>query len=406
MRHVLAVLFPLLVAGHAATQTMPNLIAPTLNSTLIDQSDHGTCTPLGNCATLLGPTGTWFWAGGSAWDPTNTAAWISNGSAMQRYGLNGCTPGCGPFVPPVAPGALVTGMDMHDGSNRLWLIDSTGWITEATNACPPVAINSWNTGLSITGTTATSAITIDELRGLVFYTTCDFAFGVGQVYVAPLANPGAWFQVSPLFDCMSLPTMVTGIACDAANSALYWTNGRGTHRWTYTYLPPMSGGPSVAFAPGTCCLQLAPMTEPYTDLSIRWAGATSMGGPCANGNCAPCPNVHLLRNAPLLGTTLQLGLDQCQPATFALCGVDFGPCNIGGAFPPLCGPLMLPMTAAMMPLGPNIPVGPGPCAASTTWLLPLPSNPAFVGMVLSSQCVSFCIPSGVSMSNCLTWVLQ
>ncbi|MBL8756129.1 MAG: hypothetical protein JNK15_22740 [Planctomycetes bacterium] len=401
MRHLLPVLFPLLAAGTAAAQTIPNLIAPTLNNTLIDQSIHGTCTPLGNCGSLQPGTGTWFWAGGSAWDSTNTGVWISNGSSLARYGMNGCTLQCGPFLPPVL--GWVTGMDMHDGNNRLWFIDSSGWIHEATNACPPVVVNSWNTGLPITGTTVTSAIAIDELRGLIFYTTCDFGFGNGWIRAAPLANPAAWFNVAPLFDCMPVPTLVTGLACDAANSALYWTNGRGTNRWTYNYNPT---GPTIAYTPGTCCLQLAPMPDPYTDLSIRWGGATSAGGPCANGACAPCPNVHLLRNAPLLGTNLQLGLDLCQPATFALCGVDFGPCNTGVAFPPLCGPLMLPMTAAMLPMGPNIPAGPGPCAASTTWILPLPSNPSFVGTVMSSQCLSLCLPNGTSMSNCLTWVLQ
>jgi hypothetical protein len=183
-------------------------------------------------------------------------------------------------------------MDMHDGNNQLWVIDSAGWITQCTNACPPIAQNSWNTGLPITGNWVTSAIAIDELRGLVFYSTCNFGMGQGQIYVAPLANPGAWFQSSPVFDCLPVPTLITGMAIDAANSALYWTTGRGTNRWTYTYNP---AGPSVAFTPGTCCLQIAPLPDPYTDLSIRWGGATPSGGPCANGACAPCPNVHVLR---------------------------------------------------------------------------------------------------------------
>jgi hypothetical protein len=117
--------------------------------------------------------------------------------------------------------------------------------------------------------------------------------------------------------------------------------------------------------------------------------------------------VHLLRNAPLLGSVLQLGLDFCQPLTLAMCAVDFGPCiSPGIGIPGLCGGVLLPLTPAMLPLGPNIPVGAGPCSATTTWFLPLPSNPSFVGTVMSSQCLSFCSPTGTSMSNCLTWVLQ
>jgi hypothetical protein len=210
--------------------------------------------------------------------------------------------------------------------------------------------------------------------------------------------------VTPVADCFSNPSLITGLACDAANSAIYWTDGRGTRRWNYTYNP---AGPSVSFGAQTCCIQVAPLGDPYTDLSIKWGGATSTGGPCANGACPPCPMLHSLRNAPLLGTTLQLGLDQAAPGTLALCAVDFGSCALTGPVPPpFCGPVLVPLTAAMLLMGPNVPAGAGPCNASTTWFLPLPSNPIFVGTPLCSQCVSLCAPTGTMMSNCLSWVLQ
>lgn len=406
---------PALAAAVATAQTAPNLIALTLNTPLIDQSIHGTCTPLGNCAPLVLPPPTSlpfpFWAGGTAWDSANNAVWATTGQVLARIGVTGCTPQCGPLpCPKSSPAAEATGMDMHDGNNELWIIDSAGIITRATNSCPPLTLTpSYNTGLPMSGFWVTSAIAIDELRGLVFYSTCDFQFGNGRIYAALISNPGAWFQFTPVTDCFPNPTLITGMACDAANGALYWTNGRSTFRWTYTYNP---AGPSVAFTPGTCCLQIAPLPDPYIDLSIKWGGATSVGGPCANGSCPPCPMVHTLRNAPLLGTTLQLGLDQAQPGTLALCGIDFGTCSTAGPFiPPFCGPVLLPLTAAMALLGPNIPVG-GPCLASTTFFLPLPSNPSFVGTPLCSQCVALCGATGTfpgggtMMSNCLSWVLQ
>lgn len=413
MRHVLSASFPLLLASAALAQTTPNLIALTLNTPLIDQSVHGTCTPLGNCAPLGLPLPTIvpfpFWAGGTAWDSANSAVWATTGQVLGRYGMNGCSVQCPPGpCPKSSPAAEATGLDLHDGNNQLWVIDSAGWITQCTNACPPVAGPSWNTGLALSGTTVTSAIGIDELRGLVFYSTCDFT-GSGRIYAALLSNPGAWFQFSPVFDCMTNPTLITGLAVDAGNSAIYWTNGRGTHRWTYTYNP---AGPSVAFTPGTCCLQIAPLPDPYTDLSIRWGGATPVGGPCANGSCPPCPMIHTLRNAPLLGSVLQLGLDQATPSTLALCAVDFGGCNPTGPFiPPFCGPILIPLTAAMLPMGPYIPAGPGPCNASATAFLPLPPNPTFAGTVMSSQWFTLCgasgtLSGGTQMSNCLTWVLQ
>ncbi|MFY9342009.1 MAG: hypothetical protein WAT39_05950 [Planctomycetota bacterium] len=410
MRIAPALLFAAAAAATAVAQTLPNLIAPTLSPTLnniqIHQSVHGTCTPLSICGTGLVPSPNFYWAGGSAWDSSSNALWVTNGTLLGRYGMNGCSLQCGPIPCPRSPLSEATGLDLHDGNNQLWVIDSGGWITQCTNSCPPAVINSWNTGLALAGNVATTAIAIDEIRGLIFYSTADFGAGSGRIYAALLSNPGAWFQFTPTFDCLPVPVLITGIACDAARGELYWTNGRGTHRWSYIYNP---AGPSVAFTPGTCCLNLAPFFEPYTDLSIRWGAATSTGGPCANGSCPPCPMVHLLRNAPLLGTTLQLGLDSAPVGAIAVCAVDFGACNPTGPVPPpFCGPILVPLTAAMLIMGPNITVntGGGVCGGSTTFPLALPGNPALVGTPLASQCAVLCAPSGTALSNCLSWVLQ
>lgn len=407
----LAIALCCLAPAAASAQTLPNLIGPTLNTPLIAEVQHGTCSPLGTCAPGLLPTTTFFWAGGSAWDSANAALWVSNGQQLGRFAVGTCTTQCGLVACPKSSAvAEATGMDLHDAANELWVIDDAGIITRATNACPPVTLTpSYNTGLGPAGFVRTSAIGIDELRGLVFYSTCDFASGTGRIYVAPIANPGAWFQFTPVSDCFPNPTLITGLAVDAGNAAIYWTNGRNTYRWTYVYNP---SGPSVAFTPGTCCILIAPPPDPFTDLSIRWGGATSNGAPCANGSCPACPMVHSLRNAPLLGTVLQLGLDFATPVTLALCAVDFGSCGgTGPTIPPFCGPILVPLTAAMLPMGPNIPVGPGPCGASTTWFLPLPANPAFAGTPLCSQCFTLCgasgtLGGGTQMSNCLSWVLQ
>jgi hypothetical protein len=406
-----ATLLALAAALPLAAQTTPNLIAPTLNTPLIHESIHGSCTPLGTCTPtgLPVPTATPFpfWAGGSAWDSAAGALWVTTGQILIKQDMNACTTICGPIQCPRTPGSDATGLDLHDGNNELWVIDSAGWITQCTNACAPVVLNTWNTGFPLTGTIATSAIGIDELNGLVFFSVCNFT-GSGRIYVAPLANPGAWFAFTPVFDCFPNPTLITGLAVDAANGAIFWTNGRGTYRWTYTVAP----GPSVTFTPGTCCLQVAPFTDPYIDLSIRWGGATSTGTPCANGSCPACPMVHSLRNAPLLGTTLQLGLDQATPSTLALCAVDFGTCMTAGPLvAPFCGQILVPLTPGLFVLGANIPVGAGPCNASTTWLLPLPSNPIWAGTQMCSQVFTLCgasgtVGGGTQMSNCLSWVLQ
>lgn len=411
--HLLALLpCPLWTAATRA-QTIPNLIGPTLNTPVIHESLHSNCTQLNTCTPPgmpppLQTPAVFYWPGGSAWDSATTSLWVTTGFVLGRYGMNGCTVTCAPGACPVStPGAQATGLDLHDGANQLWILDDAGGITRCTNACPPAPVAlPCNTGLGVAGFTATTAITIDELRGLVFYTTSDFALGSGTIHVAPIATPCAWFQATPVQDCFNNPSLITGIAVDAGNSALYWTNGRGTFRWTYAYNP---AGPSVTFTPGTCCIQQAPFADPYIDLSIRWGGATSTGQPCANGACPTCPMNHLLRNAPLLGTTLQLGLDNAPVGQPAWCVVGVGSCGSGGGgtvIPPLCGTPLVPMTAATLTLGANVPTGSAVCNGTTTFLLPIPPNPNLVGLPLASQCVTLCPPVGTSMSNCLSFVLQ
>jgi hypothetical protein len=402
---------PLLLLGSALAAQ--NLIGLTLNSPRIIETSHSTCTLLSNCGPIgpfpippvTPPTST-YWPGGAAWDAANNGVWVTTGSALALMTPGTCTLTCGPINCPRSPGSLTTGLDRHDTTNEIWGIDDGGWITTftASSSCATTIQNAWNTGLVVAGNLATTGITIDELRGLVFYSTADFGAGSGSIYVAPIATPGAWFQVTPVQDCFTTPSLVTGLAADASNAVLYWTNGRGTFAWGYTYNP---SGPSVTFTPGTCCLQVAPFPDPYIDLAIRWAAPTPTGGPCANGSCQPCPMVHTLRTVPLLGSVLQLGLDQAEPNTLTLCAIGFGPCNAAGpVIAPFCGPLMVSLPVPVV-LGPGIPVGPGPCGASHTEFLPLPNGPpALVGTVLSSQFVSLCAPSGTAMSNCLSWVLQ
>jgi hypothetical protein len=310
----------LLLTAVATGQTLPNLIGPTRNSPLIVQANHATCTQLSTCGPIaLPPTTTFYWAGGSAWSSSDSSLWVTTGQQLARFPVPGCTPACGPIpCPKSSATAEATGMDMHDGLNQLFIIDSAGWITSATNACSPVVQNQWNTGLALAGFTATSAITIDELRGLVFYTTCNFATGAGMLYVAPLSNPGAWFQATPLADCFTNPTLVTGIACDAGGARLFWTNGRGTMRWDYAYNP---AGPSVSYTPGACCIQVTPFCGqfliPMSGAMIVFGPNTPVGGsPCLASTTwfLPLPGNPIFAGTPLTSQCVPL----CSPSGTAM----------------------------------------------------------------------------------------
>jgi len=405
MRNILAPLLVLLPVAATIAQTPPNLIGITRNTPLIAQSNHATCTPLGTCTPAGLPPSTFAWSGGSAWDSQTSSLWATSGQLLGRYNMNTCTVSCPPGpCPKSSAAAEATGLDLYDSANQLWVIDDAGWITRCSNTCPPTVLNSCNTGLALSGFTATTGITIDELRGIVFYSTADFAVGSGLIYAAMLATPCVQFQSTPTIDCFLNPNQITGLAVDAGNSILYWTNGRGTFAWGYTYNP---AGPTVTFTPMSCCVQVAPFPDPYTDLSIRLGGATSTGAPCANGSCPACPMLHSLRNAPLLGTTLQLGLDQAPVGMPAWCVIGLGSCATTGPMPPpLCGPVLVPLIAATVTLGLQVTTGTIGCTGTTTFLLPLPPNPALAGLPLASQCITLCPPTGTSLSNCLSWVLQ
>lgn len=405
--HTRAVLAALSLTLPALAQSPPNLLGLTLNTSSIFQGSHTTCTPISVCPTGQPSTGLFLWQGGTAWDSQSLSAWVSNGNLVGRYDPATCATTCAPIPCPRTAGSDVCGLDLYDSGNQLWVIDSLGVITRCTNACPPVFVTNHTIFPPLPLHTPTG-ISIDELRGLVFFSAVDFASGTGdgRIYVAPLTNPGAWFQFTPVTDCFSTGNhRITGLAVDAGNRTIYWTNGRGTFAYTYTYTGTPTPG-SVTLTPGSCCISLAPVGDPLIDLSIRWGGATPSGMPCASGTCPSCPMLHSLRNAPLLGTTLQLGLDLAPVGVPAWCLLNIGSCaGTAGTIPPLCGPILVPLPGAVT-LGFQITSGGLGCTGTTTFLQPLPSNPLLAGLPLATQCVALCPPTGVTLSNCLSFVLQ
>src|SRR6185503_15942484 len=202
--------------------------------------------------------------------------------------------------------------------------------------------------------------------------------------------------------CFTAFGAITGLACDWGNQILYATDGNGTVAMNYTWIAP-----TLTVTSFTCC-GTAAVVDPLIGLAIRPGRATSVGQPCANGTCPPCPQIHSLANDPVLGNTqFRLALDQAPQNAFALVAIGAGPCMAPGiGAPPLCGPLYtIPLLGT---IGPNPTGGFAPCSGATMFNLPLPVGPGLAGLVFSSQCVTLCIgrPGGFAMSNCLSWQLQ
>lgn len=390
----------------AIAQTPNNLIGLTRATPLVLQRDHAACANLPPCApagfpAVLGPA----YAGGTAWDPQRNAVWISNGQAMAFVNPDTCAYLCPPFPAPLMSGnAFVTGLENVESLNQVWMLDSFGNLYQCTYSCPPVPISVCNTGLPLTATNATGGLAVDECNRLVFYTYSDWTTGATRLHVAPMATPCAWTQVFAVTGCGTTAIRpITGLGVDGCNEVLYLTDGVTTIAWSYT----VAGG-IVTMGPKTCCTLPPPAPgDMFVGLAVRSGRATSLGGPCANGACPPCPMVHTLLNSPNLGNAnFALSLSGAPFNSLVWVNIGAGPCGPGAVLPPLCGPLWTgPSLGTIGPIA--TPAGLG-CGASVVFPLGLPVIPGLCGAVLSSQCLAICggTPMGTSLSNCLSWELQ
>ncbi|MBM4063626.1 MAG: hypothetical protein FJ265_21385 [Planctomycetes bacterium] len=348
------------------------------------------------------------WAGGTAWDPVTSGAWVTDGKQLGKFS-DACVMQCQPRpILSLSPTAYMTGLEVAEGRNQLVILDSEGWLHFYGNTCPPGFQSMCNTGLVPAPTqTNTSGLAIDEGLGLVFISYCDFATGANSIAVSDLQNPCMILcQFTPP-PCPSIFDAITGLAVDWGRRILYATDGSGTMAMEYTPYSPITG--CVTIINWTCCPG-GYTPDHLVGLAVRPARETSMGQPCGNGACPPCPNVHSLGNDPNLGNAqFHLRLDQAPVGSLAWCLIGAGPCSAPGVQPPpLCGPVYTqPLLGT---LGPNPVIGPGgPCTGSTRFAFPLPLNATLAGWTLSSQCVAICAAAagiGTAVSNCISWTLQ
>jgi len=401
---LLALLAPFFAAVTTA-QTPPHLVGVTRNVPMLRHQSHAPCGVLSQCPLPMpSSAGLPPYVGGTAWDPVRPGAWVSNGLLLAKFD-DTCGPMCGPMpIPTLGPNAFITGMEVVEGLNQLWMIDSLGLLHFYTNACPPAPLGTCNTGLGPTAIgNVTTGLAVDELNGIVFISYPVFPAGPNRIVVSLLATPCAPVSQFVLPPCFAGFGAVLGLACDWGNQVLYATDGVTTVGMNYVW-----AAPNVLPGPVTCCPTTA-VVDPMIGLAIRPGRATSVGQPCANGSCAPCPQIHSLRNDPCLGNAqFTLGLDQAPSSALALLAVGIGPCMLPGVGgPPLCGPLYtVPLLGT---IGPNLTGGVGVCNGTTNFTIALPVAPGLAGQVFSSQCVTICLGGGVlgfGMSNCLSWQLQ
>lgn len=397
----------LLAAVELAAQAPNNLIGLTRTTPLLNQRDHNACAQLPFCAVPGFPPAVAVpYAGGTAWDPMRAGAIISNGQLIAEVDPATCSYICPPSpAPTTSPNALVTGLEVVESLNEVWLLDSFGALVRMNYGCPPVPFSTCNTGLPLTTTNATGGLAVDEKNRFVFYGYSDWTTGLSTIHVAPMAAPCQIVQTAAPAPCpLSVPLRgITGLAVDAVAQVLYITDGFQTIGWSYVV-----GGVAVVFGPQTCCLLPPPAAgDLMIGLAVRTGRETSVGTSCATGTCPSCPMVHSLRNSPNLGNAaFTLGLDGVPLSSFAICGIGVGPCfTAGPVIAPFCGPILVQAPLAAT-LGPVFTAAGAGCTGVANFGLPLPMNPFFAGLVLSSQCVAFCGASGNTLSNCISFELQ
>ncbi len=403
---LLAAFFPFLAAT-LHCQTPDHLVGITRNAPFLRHHDHQNCALIGQCGLAGMPPSTPLpaFVGGTAWDPTRSGAWVSNGLLIAKYD-DTCAMQCAPMAIPTLPaGGFVTGLEVVEGQNQLWMIDNFGNLHRYTNACPPMPLGVCNAGLMpMAVTQVTTGLAVDEGLGLVFVAFPDFAAGINWISVALLTNPCVQLSRFPAPPCFAAFGTILGLACDWGKRILYATDGQSTIAMTYAWAPP-----NMVVMGFNCCAGPAG-ADPMIGLAVRPGRATSVGGPCASAPCPACPMTHTLGNDPNLGNAaFRLDLNGAPAGSFAWCLIGQGPCMVPGIAPPppFCGPIhTIPYLGA---LGANATGGIAVCDGATTFNLPLPLTSALAGSVYSSQCIALCVGGGTfgfTQSNCLSWELQ
>ena len=367
------------------------------------------CSFLSQCQLLgMPPAGNLPFVGGTAWDPRRPGAWVTNGQVLAKYS-DDCSLQCGPMpIPSLSTvSTYITGLEVIDGSNQLWMIDNQGDLHFYSNTCPPVHLGGCNTVLTPTPTPVlqvTTGLAADEGLGLVFISYPDLLSGLTRIAVNDLSNPCQQVDMVFVPPCASTFGPVTGLACDWGRQILYATDGISIEAMHYAW-----NGSNLTILNHYCCPAIT-VAEPMIGLAVRPGRATTLGSPCANGSCPACAMVHTLINDPVIGNAqFKLRLDDAFGNSFSFCLIGDGPCHVPGVSTPIfCGPIYtVPFLGY---LGANLISGPSICGGGTTFDLPLPLTPSLVNGVYSSQCVNLCVGPGgglgFAMSNCLSWELQ
>lgn len=393
------------IGSLATAQSPDHLVGITRNLGDLRRLSQPACNVLATCSPAGFPSaaGMPATAGGTAWDPIHSGAWISNGQFLACVD-DACNYLCTPFaVPGMNPNNFIAGLEVVESRNELWLVDSNDTLRVYSLTCPPVPLRSCQV-VFIDPTLVSTGLAVDELGGQVFYSRFQPVTGSTVIAYADLATPCQVVSGTLLPSCGTALSDSTGLACDAGTETLYVTDGLRTQALRYGF-----AGGALNLTSRSCCQAVPAGADPLMGLAVRPGRATSAGATCANGSCPNCAMDHDTTGDSVLGNAqFALHLGNAPAGSLVWCIVGAGPCALPGAnIPALCGPIYT--TPVLGTLGPALSGGGIGCTGSADFPMPLPAAAGLAGVVLSSQCVVLCsnvIGLGTSVSNCLSFELQ
>ncbi|MCC6671973.1 MAG: hypothetical protein IT458_13000 [Planctomycetes bacterium] len=391
-----------LLPGVPRSQSIPTLVgaATSQGVTSLVERDFLACSQR-SCATLLPPgPGSAAHAGGATYDPRFSGVWLSDGANLGLFDPDTCMPLASPMPAPFPE--VVTGLATMPSRGALFASGAPNVLYRLAQGTQPVVTGRW-TLAAVPAGHVTGGVAADDLGDLLFVAASSFTAAVPdhRVYVVRGAAPDTVHCVLTVPACAGRALgAITGLAFDEAISFLWLTDGHRTL--------------GCAFARGTCTLTAVSCCDlagpRLGGLGVRPSRATAVGTSCAAGSCLPCRNaVAGTVGDPVLGNAsfaLRLsGVPVGQPGVLL---VDTGPCQPPGTtVPALCGPILVPLSAALAVVGPFTSLGSGGCDGSISVRLPIPVDPRIVGIGLASQFVVFCPAAGTGtvVSHGLNWLV-
>lgn len=393
-----------LLPAAVQAQTAPELVGLVngASARLVRQSPT-------TCATRVCPTAMPGIAarpnGGTAYDATRSAVWVSNGSVLEAVDPVACRVICAPHQLPSVTNSRITGLAINESEGVLVTTGTDNAIRQYRLECPVTRLLSrCDASGAIPAGHTIGGIATDDVRDLVLYSSSDFSATApaNTLYVARRADP-----CNPLCR-IAVPACgnnrlgaITGVAFDPCDLVVWATDGQHTVGLRLSGISPCS------VQEIQCCT--LPGNTGYVGLALIPSRATSAGQSCTNLGCPTCPGMaHVTSGDPALGnSSFSLDLVGAPRGSRAAIWIAGGACNAPGvSIAPFCGPILVPLIPP--PIVINLGTGPGiGCGGGFQVSVPIPLDRSLCGGTLSSQCFGICSNPGLGtfVSNCLTWTV-